>query len=267
MSKEPNIAPDYVSSGLFRLDGKVAIVTGGASGMGEAMSHALAQSGATVVIADFDEAAAQATADSVSGRDYALHTAQVDVSDKASVDAVIAKVVEDHGSVDVVVNSAGIAGRFPAEDFPEDVYDRIIAVNLKGSFLVAQAAGRQMIAQGHGGSIINMASIGAFNAYPQASAYLQSKGGVLQLTRSLALEWFEHGIRVNALAPTIYATSMMAKGAKKTTVTQDFIDARQLIDRMGEPHEMAGAAVFLASRAAHMVTGHTLAVDAGYLAV
>lgn len=266
MPDQPNVTPDFTKD-LFRLDGKVAVVTGGASGMGEAMVHGFAQSGATVVIADFDEAAAQGVVESVADRDYVLHAEQVNVADRASVESLVERVVAKHGSIDIVVNSAGVAGRFPAEDFPEDEYDRIVGVNLKGSFLVAQAAGRQMIAQGKGGCIINMASIGASNAYPQATAYLQSKGGVLQLTRSLALEWFDHGIRVNALAPTIFATSMMAKGAKKTTVTQDFIAARQLIGRMGHPHEMAGPAIFLASEAATMVTGHTLAVDAGYLAV
>ncbi|MGX6449095.1 SDR family NAD(P)-dependent oxidoreductase [Patulibacter sp. S7RM1-6] len=266
MTHEPNVAPDHVAS-LFRLDGKVAVVTGGASGMGEAMAHGLAQSGATVVVADFDLDAAGRVVDSVADRDYALHAERVDVADRGSVEALVEAVVAQHGSIDVLVNSAGVAGRYPAEDFPEEEWDRIVGVNLKGSFLAAQAAGRRMIAQGTGGSIINMASIGASIAYPQATAYLQSKGGVLQLTRSLALEWFDHGIRVNALAPTIFETSMMAKGAKKTTETQDFIQRRQLLDRMGDPRDMAGPAIFLASEAATMVTGHCLQVDAGYLAV
>ncbi|MGH3585601.1 MAG: SDR family NAD(P)-dependent oxidoreductase [Pseudonocardia sp.] len=263
--RQPNVAADHVTS-LFRLDGKVAVVTGGASGMGEAIAHGLAQSGATVVVADFDERAAAEVAASVEDRDYALDTAAVDVTRRTSVEAMVQGVVRRHGRLDVLVNSAGTAGRFPAEDFPEDEWDRIVGVNLKGSFLCAQAAGRVMIEQ-HSGCIINMASIGASIAYPQATAYLQSKGGVLQLTRSLALEWFDHGIRVNALAPTIFATPMMEKGAATSSVTSEFIEKRQLIGRMGHPHEMAGPAIFLASDAATMVTGHCLQVDAGYLAV
>lgn len=265
MSTEPNVTSDYVAD-LFRLDGKVAVVTGGASGMGEAMAHGLAQSGATVVIADYDGDASARVVASVAERDYELHAEQVDVTDSASVQRLVEAVVEQHGRLDVLVNSAGTAGRFPAEEFPEAEWDRIVAVNLKGSFLCAQAAGRVMIENG-GGSIINMASIGASIAYPQATAYLQSKGGVLQMTRSLALEWIDHGVRVNALAPTVFETPMMQKGARKTTVTSEFIMARQLIGRMGHPYEMAGPAIFLASEAATMVTGHCLQVDAGYLAV
>lgn len=265
MTHEPNVAADYLND-LFRLDGRVAVVTGGASGMGESIAHGLAQSGATVVIADRDRALAEQVAAAVEDRDYALHVAEVDVTDRSSVDTLVDGVVAEHGALDILVNSAGTAGRFPAAEFPEEEWDRIIAVNLKGSFLCAQAAGRQMIQQGRG-SIINMASIGASIAYPQATAYLQSKGGVLQMTRSLALEWIDHGVRVNALAPTVFTTPMMAKGAAKSTVTSEFIMRRQLIDRMGHPYEMAGPAVFLASDAATLVTGHCLPVDAGYLAV
>jgi NAD(P)-dependent dehydrogenase (short-subunit alcohol dehydrogenase family) len=162
------------------------------------------------------------------------------------------------------VNSAGSAVRFPAEEFPEAEFDRIIELNLKGTFLASQAFGRSML-QAHSGSIINIASIGGFVAYPLASAYLASKGGVVQLTRSLALEWGPRGVRVNGIGPTLMESPLVARAAATTSVTADFIKSRMLRPRLGLPEELIGAAVFLASEASSLVNGHTLMCDDGYL--
>jgi NAD(P)-dependent dehydrogenase (short-subunit alcohol dehydrogenase family) len=188
----------------------------------------------------------------------------VDVTSKPSVDSFVASVVAEFGHIDVLCNSAGTAARYPAEDYPEDVYDRILLLNLKGSFLIAQAVGKVMLARGSG-SIINIASIGGSITYPGSTAYNQSKGGVIQLTRSFALEWASRGVRVNAIAPSLFNTPLVRANEKVVSTTSEFIMLRTPIGRKGEPHEVVGAAIFLASDAATMVTGTILGVDGGYL--
>jgi 2-deoxy-D-gluconate 3-dehydrogenase len=207
------------------------------------------------VVADVADERGATVAASLPGASFR----SLDVTSRAAVDAAAAEL----GRVDVLVNSAGTAARHPAEDFPEEEWDRILRLNLKGTFLPCQAFGRLMLAQ-RSGSIINLASIGASFAYPHATAYLQSKGGIAQLTRSLALEWIDRGVRVNALAPTLFDTPLVAASARQSTVTSDFIRARQVCGRNGRPEEIVGPAVFLASDAASMVNGHVLQVDGGY---
>ncbi len=263
MSRTPNV-DEHLLERLFDLSGKVAVVTGGASGLGEAISLGLAQAGAIVVVADINRESVDGLLAAVDGRDERLFGAEVDVTDKQSLEGLVADVVATHGSLDVLVNSAGTAARHVAEDFPEEDWDRVVGLNLKGSFLACQVAGRQMLEQ-RSGSIVNLASIGASIAYPHTTAYLQSKGGVAQLTRSLALEWIDRGVRVNALAPCLFDTPLVRASDAKASLTSEWITARTPIGRRGEPHEMAGPAVFLASEAASMVTGHILQVDGGYL--
>jgi NAD(P)-dependent dehydrogenase (short-subunit alcohol dehydrogenase family) len=255
----------YVDT-LFRLDGRVAAVTGGGSGLGAAMAKGLAQAGAALAIVDVDDdgsARTVATIEQQGGRAAAMHC---DVTDKAAVDALADRVVDELGRVDVLVNSAGMAFRSPAEDFPEDEFDRIIALNLKGTYLCCQAFGRKMLAQGSG-SIVNMASIGAFISYPHASAYNASKGGVLNLTRVLALEWIDRGVRVNGIAPGLCDSPLTRARAKQSSVTSDFLQARMLRPELILPRELVGTAIFLASDASARVTGHTVLVDDGYTAV
>ncbi len=259
------IIPSGFVETLFRLDGRVAAITGGGSGLGAAMAAGLAQAGASVAILDIREEAAAGTVAAVEADGGHAVAVAVDVTDKGSVEAAADRVVEELGRVDVLVNSAGTAFRSPAEDFPEEEFDRVLGLNLKGTYLPCQAFGRKLLAQGKG-SVINIASIGGFIAYPHASAYLASKGGVVQLTRGLALEWIDRGVRVNAIAPTLFRTPLTERVGKTSSVTSDFIIARlPRRDRLGEPPEIVGATVFLASDASLLVTGHTLPVDDGYL--
>jgi NAD(P)-dependent dehydrogenase (short-subunit alcohol dehydrogenase family) len=255
---------DFVST-LFRLDGRVAAVTGGAGGLGAAMAAGLAQAGAAVALLDVNDEGADATVEAIEADGGRALAVRCDVTDSAAVDAAADRVVAELGRVDVLVNSAGIAFRSPAEEFPEERFDAIIALNLKGTYLACQSFGRKMLERGSG-SVINIASIGGFVAYPHASAYLASKGGVVQVTKALALEWVDRRVRVNAIAPTLFRTPLVEAAARRSTVTSDFIRRRLLReDRLGEPQEIVGAAVFLASDASALVTGHILAVDDGYL--
>jgi 2-dehydro-3-deoxy-D-gluconate 5-dehydrogenase len=260
---EPEVQAGYVDD-LFSLEGKIALVVGGGSGLGEAISLGYSQAGATVVIADINDEAANAVIESVADRPNPPVFMHVDVTKRSSIDALVEEVVGRFGRIDVLVNCAGSASRHPAEDYPEEVWDRLITLNLKGTFMTCQAVGKKMLAQGSG-SIINIASIGASIAYPQTTGYLQSKGAVAQMTRSLALEWIDRGVRVNALAPSLFDTPLVRMNDKQKSLTSDFIMARTPIGRKGQPYEVVGPAIFLASDASTMVVGHILQVDGGYL--
>jgi NAD(P)-dependent dehydrogenase (short-subunit alcohol dehydrogenase family) len=251
---------------LFGLDGRIAVVTGGASGLGASFSRGLAGAGATVIVADINEELAGGVVAEIEGAGGKAEFRPVDVTDVPAVNAFADAIVEAHGHVDVLVNSAGAAHRSPIEDFSEEAYDRILALNLKGTYFMSQAVGRKMIAQGKG-SIVNIASIGGSIAYPHSSAYLASKGGVIQTTRSFALEWIEHGVRVNAIAPGLCETPLLKKvlASSGSTSTTDFIQKRMLRDQLIQPDELIAAVIFLAGDGAAKVTGHTLAVDDGYL--
>jgi NAD(P)-dependent dehydrogenase (short-subunit alcohol dehydrogenase family) len=237
----------------FRLDGEVAVITGGASGIGLVVAEALAAVGARV--ASFDVAA--------SGPD----AYKVDVTDEAQVKAAFAEVVARHGRVDVLFNNAGIAIRQPTTELTLENWNKVLAVNLTGVFLCAREAARHMLAGGRGGRIVNTASIMGVvggGLYPNIS-YQATKGAVVNMTRALAVEWAGQGIRVNAIAPTWVRTPLTRAITEKPELVGR-IEAMTPMGRLAEPHEIVGAVLFLVSRASAMVTGHVLAVDGGFLA-
>jgi NAD(P)-dependent dehydrogenase (short-subunit alcohol dehydrogenase family) len=237
----------------FRLDGEVAVVTGGASGIGRAVADAFTAVGARVAI--FDLAAT------------AEDTHRVDVADEAQVTAAFDAVLARHGRLDVLFNNAGIAIRHPTTELTLDDWNRVVSVNMTGVFLCAREAGRRMLASGRGGRIVNTASIMGFSGgglYPNLS-YQATKGAVVNMTRALAVEWARAGIRVNAIAPTWVRTPLI-RGITESPDLVRRIEAMTPMGRLAEPQEIVGAVLFLATRASAMVTGHVLAVDGGFLA-
>ena len=250
----------------FRLDGRVAAVTGGASGIGRGAAAAFAAAGARVAVIDIDaDAAATAAAElEAGGAEASAHP--LDVADDGLVAAGFAAIEERYGRLDVLVNSAGVAAREPAEDMAAATWDRVIAVNLTGAFLCSREAGRRMLAAGSG-SIINIASIMGFvgNALYTNVAYHAAKGGLVNLTRTLAVEWAARGVRVNGVAPGFVHTPLTTKLLGDPAMAAA-IEGLTPVGRIAEVDDMMGALVFLASDASAMVSGHTIAVDGGWLA-
>jgi NAD(P)-dependent dehydrogenase (short-subunit alcohol dehydrogenase family) len=250
----------------FRLDGKVAVVTGGARGIGRATATALAAAGAEVAILDRDARTAEATARAIHADGPAISAHAADVTDEAALERAFGTIVQHRGGVDILVNSAGIGLRHAAVDHPLADWDKVVAVNLTGVFLCSRIAARTMISR-RGGAIVNLASIMGFSGggiYPNVS-YQATKGAVVNMTRALAVEWASSGIRVNAVAPTWVRTNLTAPLLDQPGVMER-IAALTPMGRPATPEEIAHAILSLASPAAAMVTGHTLAVDGGFLA-
>ena len=243
----------------FSLGGKVALVTGGASGIGSAIASAFAAKGAIVGVIDINEAVAQAKAAELGN---GAKSFVCDVSDPQSVAAVFAAAETAFGHIDIVVNSAGVVMLAPAEELGLDAWDKTIAINLKGAFLVSQAAGRAMIKAGKGGKIINMASQAGTVAIDQHAAYCASKFGVIGLSKTLAAEWGRHGITVNTISPTVVLTELGKKAWDGPR--GEALKLRIPTGRFAFPQEIAAAAVFLASNGADMINGADLLVDGGY---
>ena len=256
---------------LYDLRNKVALVTGGAMGIGAQIAERLAQAGACVAIADIDAERASRTAERVRlagsiGKSFGCDVARPDEL-RRSMQAVVAAL----GRVDILVNNAGIFPAAPALDITESSWDRVLGVNLKGAFFLSQLAAQQMIAQGDGGCIVNIASIDGLHPTGHLAHYDASKGGLVMLTRSLAFELGPRRIRVNAVAPGAIQTpgaeaamGALAGPGSTTQMKSQFV-SRIPLGRMGDPDDIARAVLFLASPAAAYVTGTTLVVDGGYL--
>jgi NAD(P)-dependent dehydrogenase (short-subunit alcohol dehydrogenase family) len=246
----------------FSLKGERALVTGGASGIGAAICEAFAVKGAKVAIVDINADAAASEAKKVGAGAVSF---ACDVADPALVNRAVGSVLSAFGGLDILVNSAGVVFLAPAEELPLDYWDKTIAINLKGTFLMSQAVGKAMIAAGRGGKIINLASQAGSVAIDQHAAYCASKFGVIGLSKTLAAEWGKHGLCVNTISPTVVLTELGKKawaGPKG-----DALKARIPSGRFANPEEIAAAAVFLASNGADMINGADLLIDGGYTIV
>jgi NAD(P)-dependent dehydrogenase (short-subunit alcohol dehydrogenase family) len=249
------------------LDGRVAIVTGGARGIGREAAETLAAAGARVVLADRDKEKVEGAAAEMRALGYRAAPIVADVADEASVDEMVQATLKREGRLDILVNNAGIAIRRSAVDLALGDWDKVLSVNMTGSFLCARAAARLMIAAGAGGAIVNVASIMGLSGgglYPNVS-YQASKGAIVNMTRALAVEWAPHAIRVNAVAPTYVRTELIGPILEDPELVAR-IEAMTPLRKLAEPADVAAAIAFLVSPAAAMITGHTLAVDGGFLA-
>jgi len=254
-----------MSLDIFKLDGRVALITGGNRGLGFAMAQALAEAGASVVVTSRQEERALESAAALAGatgqRTMGL---VVDVTGAEQIESMIQAVVKEFGRIDILVNNAGINIRKPVEELDEASWDLVQHTNLKAPFLCSRAAARYMKEQRYG-RIINISSMLGMVALPERSPYCASKGGLIQLTRVLALEWATHNITVNALCPGPLATELNIPVLSNPQANQFFLDHIPL-GRWGRPEELGGAIVFLASDASSFMTGSALVIDGGWTA-
>jgi NAD(P)-dependent dehydrogenase (short-subunit alcohol dehydrogenase family) len=253
--------------GIFSLAGRTAVVTGAGQGLGQGIAEGLAQFGADVAVVDIDGDNATRVAEGIEeagGRAIGL---TCDVRDQAQVRSTIRAVVEAFGKIDTLVANAGIGDRNTAEDMRLEQWDRVIDVNLRGVWLFDQEVGRHIIGRGGGGGIVNIASVAGLVGLTTGNAnYSASKGGVMALTRDLAVEWAPHGIRVNAVAPAQIKTPLVLDLMASKPETEAYFLSRLPLGRLADVEDIVGPVIFLASDAAAWTTGHVLVVDGGNLA-
>ena len=249
----------------FDLTGQTALVTGAARGLGRAISLALAHAGADVALGLRDVKADNGLAVEIRAMGRRALPLQMDVSKLEQIRGAVEKTAREFGRLDILVNNAGLGPENPAENVREEDFDLTVAVNLKGTFFASQAAGRVMIRQGSG-KIINMSSQAGFAALPTESIYCMTKAAIAHLTKCLAVEWGKHNITVNAVAPTFIRTPGTEAALADEAFRADTIERIAGLHRIGEPMEVAGAVVFLASPAASLITGETILIDGGWTA-
>jgi NAD(P)-dependent dehydrogenase (short-subunit alcohol dehydrogenase family) len=251
---------------MGRIEGKVALAVGAGGGIGGAGAEGMGREGATVMCADVDAGSAEATASRICAAGGRAAAMQLDIRNRAAVDAAVAATAAAYGRLDILFESAGIAHRNHFLDLDAETWDRILAVNLTGMFYLGQAAARQMMKQGGGGSIINVTSQLAEVARPDRAAYIASKGGTRSLTHAMAVDLAAHNIRVNAIAPGPTLTGLTQASYPDETAKRA-TEALIPLGRIGMPEDLVGAVLFLASDESRWVTGSTVTVDGGYLAI
>ena len=246
---------------LWELPDRIVIVTGGGGGLGREIAKGLSEFGARLVIADLDLSAAEAVAREIKGAGAKARALHVDVTSPSSTRALADAVATEEGRIDILVNAAGVFAVAPAVELSPEEWKRVLEVNLTGVFLVSQAVGAVMLRQRRG-KIINLASVSSQVGNPGYAAYAASKGGVALLTKVLGVEWCQHGVNVNAIAPAFTETSMTLpylEGAGR----REYVLSKIPMGRLGEPRDLVGAAVFLSSSASDFVVGQTIYVDGG----
>ena len=251
-----------MSLALFDLSGKVAMVTGSTRGLGEVAALALAKAGADIAVCGRNKEDLKRVSVAVQELGKKAEGIYLDVTSNESVRQGVDQILGSFEKIDILVNNAGINYRVPVLEFPEDEWERIINTNLKGYFLVARAVVPQMLERGYG-KVINMSSILGTVALPNQLAYASSKGGVDQMTKVMAIEWAQQGVRVNAIGPTYFETELVAQ-LRNDPERFNFINERTPMGRWGYPHELEGIVIFLAAEASDFITGQTIYIDGGW---
>jgi len=246
---------------LFHLTDRIAVVTGGGSGIGRRVAMALSEYGAKLIVADINQDAAAHVVSEIEAKRGEANAIRVDVTQPKEVQEMVDLALKSHGRIDILFNNAGISIRGPAESFSLQDWNRVIAVNLTGMFLCAQTVGRVMIKQKKG-KIINTASVSARLGHPGNLAYAAAKHGVVGMTRVMAVEWGKYGVSVNCIGPGVIKTPMTMKVFSDPEKYQELV-SRVPLGRLGEPDDLVGAVIFLASEASNYVTGQTIYIEGG----